>query len=128
MVRDRAVPRHRPLVLVAEQEHAGANKRAQWEINTRYGKGNTATYTVYGWMCGNTPWSPNVLVSIVDDFLGLDVTWLLGAVTLSLDAQGYRAELTLSPPEAYEVEPISPKRKKGDDTSMRWPDADTGAA
>lgn len=128
VVRDKAIPRHRPLVLVAEQEHAGANKRAQWEINTRYGKGNTATYTVYGWMCGSDPWSPNVLVSIVDGFLGLDVTWLLGAVTLSLDAQGYRAELTLSPPEAYEVEPISPKRKKGDDNSMRWPDADTGAA
>ena len=54
-------------------------------------------------------------------------TRLLGAVTLSLDAQA-TVRNSPSPPEAYEVEPISPKRKKGDDTSMRWPDADTGAA
>lgn len=127
IVRDRAVPRHRPLTLVAEQEHAGANRRAQWEVNTRYGRANMATFTVYGWTCGDSVWSPNVLVNIVDDFLGLDVTWLLGAVTLSLDDRGYRSELTLSPPEAYEVEPIRPKKKKGE-TSARWPDADTGNA
>lgn len=53
VVTDAAVPRHRPLVLVADQEHQGANKRAQWEVNIRYGKGNQATYTVYGWKDGD---------------------------------------------------------------------------
>lgn len=127
VARDAGVSRHRPLVLVAEQEHQGANKRAQWEINTRYGKGNVVTYTVYGWKDGDSVWAPNVLVDVRDAALGLDVTWLLGDVALTLDDQGYRAELTLSPPEAYEPEPVKPK-KPGKQSAAVWPGAKTGAA
>lgn len=127
VARDAGVPRYRPLTLVAEQEWQGANKRAQWEINTRYGKGNVAVYTVYGWKDGDAVWMPNVLAAVRDGFAGLDVTWLVGDVALTLDGQGYRAELTLSPPEAYEPEPVKPK-KKGKKSAAVWPGAKTGAA
>lgn len=125
MVTDAAVPRHRPLVLVADQEHQGANKRAQWEVNVRYGKGNQATYTVYGWKDGDALWTPNVLVRIVDPFMGLEATWLVGSVGWTLDERGYRSELTLNPPEAFDVEPVSPKKGKKDKETFRWPGADT---
>ena len=125
VVTDAAVPRHRPLVLVADQEHQGANKRAQWEVNVRYGKGNQATYTVYGWKDGDALWTPNVLVRIVDPFMGLEATWLVGSVGWTLDERGYRSELTLNPPEAFDVEPVSPKKGKKDKETFRWPGADT---
>lgn len=122
VVTDAAVPRHRPLVLVADQEHQGANKRAQWEVNVRYGKGNQATYTVYGWKDGDALWTPNVLVRIVDPFMGLEATWLVGSVGWTLDERGYRSELTLNPPEAFDVEPVSPKKGKKDKETFRWPE------
>lgn len=125
VVTDAAVPRHRPLVLVADQEHQGANKRAQWEVNVRYGKGNQATYTVYGWKDGDALWTPNVLVRIVDPFMGLEATWLVGSVGWTLDERGYRSEITLNPPEAFDVEPVSPKKGKKDKETFRWPGADT---
>ena len=125
VVTDAAVPRHRPLVLVADQEHQGANKRAQWEVNVRYGKGNQATYTVYGWKDGDALWMPNVLARIVDPFMGLEATWLVGSVGWTLDERGYRSELTLNPPEAFDVEPVSPKKGKKDKETFRWPGADT---
>lgn len=127
VVVDSAVPRFRSLTLLAEQEHQGAHDRAQWEINTRYGKGNTVTYTVYGWKQGDAVWTPNILVDVRDPFMGLDVTWLVGAVALTLDDQGYRAELTLSPREAYAVEPVAPKKSAGKSGSV-WPGAKTGKA
>ena len=128
VVRDAGVPRYRPLILIAEQEWQGANNRAQWEINTRYGKGNVASYTVYGWKDGERVWAPNVLADIRDSALGLEVSWLVGDVNLTLDDQGYRAELTLSPAEAFEIAPIRPhrhrrgRRKKSSDV---WPGAET---
>ena len=129
VVKDAGVPRYRPLVLIADQEWQGANNRAQWEINTRYGKGNVATYTVYGWKDREKVWSPNILVDIRDAALGLEDSWLVGDVNLTLDNQGYRAELTLSPAEAFDVSPVRPhrhrkgRRKKKSDV---WPGAETG--
>ena len=128
VVRDAGVPRYRPLTLIAEQEWQGANNRAQWEINTRYGKGNVVSYTVYGWKDGEKLWGPNVLADIRDAALGLEDTWLVGDVTFSLDDGGYRTELTLSPAEAFEISPIRPhghhrgRRKKKSDV---WPGAET---
>lgn len=126
VVYDAAVPRHRPLILIAEQEHQGINARAQWEANTRYGKGATATYTVYGWTTRAGLWSPGMLVDTRDGLLGLEATWLLSAVSLVLDDRGYRSEITLHPPEAYAVEPIAPRRKKKNNDAVLWPGASTG--
>ena len=131
VVRDAGVPRYRPLILIAEQEWQGANNRAQWEINTRYGKGNVVSCTVYGWKDGERVWTPNTLVSIRDAMLGLEDEWLVGDVTFSLDDRGCRTELTLSPAEAFEIAPIRPhrhrrgRRRKSSDV---WPDAETTKA
>lgn len=127
VVTDAGVPRHRPLVLVAEQEHQGAHERAQWEVNVRYGKGNTATYTVYGWKAGGKLWTPNTRVSIRDAFSGLDVSWLIGSVRWTLDDQGYRSELTIYPAEAFSPEPVKPKKGAGKSGAV-WPGAKTGKA
>lgn len=130
MVKDEAVPRYRPLTLIADQEWQGANKRAQWEINTRYGKGCSANYTIYGWKDGEKIWAPNVLVDIRDKALGLNVTWLVAEVSLILDDQGWRTELTLSPPEAFAPEPVSQKNKAAGTKKEKslWPGAETGGA
>lgn len=101
--RDANVTRHRPLIVLAEEnvEASSAQERAEWEASVRYGKGRRVTYTVHGWSHAGGLWTPNVLVPVRDDFLGLSCDLLLVEVRLLLDKQGRRSELALSPVEAY---------------------------
>ena len=114
VARDEAVPRYRPLTLVAEQEEFGnAGRRAQHEVNIRYGKGHNARARVCGWYA--TPgelWQPNRLADIMTGDL-LVATWLITEVTWRMDDNGCLTELTLHPAEAYDLVPVTPKSGKG---------------
>lgn len=117
VARDPGVPRYRPLTVVAEQQSEGGNaqQRAQWEANVRYGKGQTATYTVAGWYGGSRLWMPNTLVNIRDAFLGLVDTWLITGVAWNMDQDGWLTELTVNPREAYDTTPLAARKKKQKD-------------
>ena len=59
-------------------------------------------------------WRPNVIVTVLDDFLGLDGQYLVTSVALVRDNSGTRTSLSLTFPEAYETElPPKKRRKKG---------------
>lgn len=124
MARDPAVPRYRPLTLVAEQEEYGsASIRAQHEVNIRYGKGHPGRARVCGWYARSGElWQPNRLVDILGDKGRILATWLITEVTWRMDDGGCVTELTLNPREAYDLIPIAPKGKKGKGKSAgSWP-------
>jgi len=112
---DSRVPRYRPLTLVAEQEEYGsATTRARHEVAIRYGKGHKVTATVNGWFAGSELWRHNTLVDLLGDKGAVLKTLLIVGVTYKLsDADGWIADLTLSPKEAYDLIPEAPKGKKG---------------
>ena len=114
VARDEAVPRYRPLTLVAEQEEFGnAGRRAQHEVNIRYGKGHNARARVCGWYAKEGElWQPNRLADIMTGDL-LVATWLITEVTWRMDEGGCLTELTLHPAEAFDLVPVTPKSGKG---------------
>ena len=132
---DDGVTRYRPILIESDEQvrdHLGqftggkAKKplqlRAEWERNTRAGKSKQLSYEVcdpddlsLSWEMGRYGlWEPNVIVSVKDDFLGIDGQYLVTSVTLVRDDNGTRTSLALTAPEAYEVQyPPKKKAKKG---------------
>ena len=106
--KDPFVSRHRPLTIIAEQEAHGvsAAQRAQWEANTRYGKGKSVTYTVNGWYGGDILWEPNQMIQVTDSLIPLDNKWLIVSVAWSMDDGGWISALTIQPKSAYELIPV----------------------
>ena len=108
---DPNVRRNRKLYLVAEQAsgaQALVQRRAVWEMNRRYGRGNMVTVTVDSWRdAAGRLWTPNTLAPVSLPRLGLSGTQLcIGEVSYILDERGTRAEVTLAPTAAYQPEPI----------------------
>jgi len=135
-VRDSAITRYRPLVVLAEEHGHGATlrDRAEWEKNVRMGRGNRGSITVQGWRhAGGDLWQPNSLVRVRSPLLWLDADMLIVGCTWTLDERGTHTELTIARREAFDlIEGIgrsklskklndkeqSEKKKKGDDWSM----------
>lgn len=70
IVRDRRVPRYRPLVILPDDadDNTDLKERARWERNTRFGKAQRVTYTVPGWKHdGENLWKPNTVVAVDDN-------------------------------------------------------------
>lgn len=109
---DAGVTRHRPLVVLAEDQGEGASfgERAAWERNVRRGRSSRATVTVQGWQHAGGIWAPNLLVPVQSALLDIDAELLTASVTLTLDERGTTAELELCAAEAFDV--IAPKAKK----------------
>ncbi|WP_027366931.1 phage baseplate assembly protein [Desulfocurvibacter africanus] len=103
VAKDSRIARHRPLTVVAEEQidNAAAKVRAEWERNVRFGRSQRLVYTVDGWAHRDGLWTPNVIVSARDEYLGLKADRLLTSVALILDGDGLRSELTLMPREAF---------------------------
>ena len=120
--KDPWVKRYRPLTIVAEQESQGASaqQRAQWEANTRYGKGKSITYTVNGWYGGDLLWQPNHMVSIKDKFVSLYKEWLIVSVTWKMDDGGWITQITAQPKEAYDLIPVKKTSGKGKKEDGLW--------
>ncbi len=106
-VTDAGVKRHRPLVIIAEDDidRAGAKKRATWQRNVSAGRSRQATYTVQGWRhAGHELWQPNQLIEVEDSYANLGGGMLITSVTFLLDDKnGFTTELNMMPPEAFDL-------------------------
>lgn len=107
---DSGVRRHRPVVLQAEDGETDLTARGVWERNVRAGRARRLVYTVPGWQRDGGLWSPNLLVRVKDDQLGVDGELLVVTATLLLDGSGQRTELELTNRAAFTSAPLPPNR------------------
>ena len=103
--KDLGVRRFRPLELLAEEPGSIADyeARAKWEATTRQGKAIRATLLVQDWAHPGGLWLPNQRVRVVDPWLGVRREMLIAGVAWVLDDLGRRSELSIAPPEAFEL-------------------------
>lgn len=115
--RDSGVTRARPLILPHEGEGTidRMKKRAEWRAKRAAGNGATAQITVLGWRdSGGKIWTPNYLVHVEDDWIGIRGSMLIKSVTLDQTGDGddgTTATLTLADPRGYGGD--NPRGKSG---------------
>ncbi len=110
---DTDIERTRILLLDAEAraDKARCKLRAAWEAATRYGKSLRLSYVVQGWRQGDGRlWEPNQLVTVVDDYAGIDGEFLAIEVAYRLDEGGSFTTIQLAPIEGYE--PLAPHKPR----------------
>jgi len=103
--KDLAVKRFRPLDILAE-EPGGVGSyrdRAKWEASNRKGNALRAMLVVQDWAHPGGLWLPNQRVNVDDAWLGITREMLIAGVTWILDESGRRTELSIAPPEAFEL-------------------------
>lgn len=108
-------PRHRPLVIVSDVIDADLTQRGVWEQNTRVAQGMRLSISTPGWMSPRGPvWSPNDVVRIVDDYLGVDedLAVVSTELTMSSDA-GTITRLDLTALGALDPAPLSESEMEG---------------
>ena len=113
---DPAVKRHRPLVIVAEEQSTAdsARLRAEWEANVRAGRAQTADVTVQGWRdADGALWAPDRLVELKSPTLAIDARMLVVGVEFVRAGDGTTATLTLQPPEAWQQLPVPEEAETG---------------
>lgn len=116
---DEIIPRHRPLIVLAEghADNAALRDRAEWERNVRRGRSARGSVTVQGWMRPDGAlWQPNTLVPVTSPFLWLDnAEMLVVGCTWTLDANsGTLTELAIARPDAFQLlEGVSQSRLFG---------------
>lgn len=107
---DAGVRRHRPLLIVADEESTQATLEAsaKWEASVRAGRAQTVTATVSGWTTADGDlYRRNVLVPVKAPTLGLDAEMLIESVGFRRSArEGSTTELKLVLKEAYSLKPI----------------------
>jgi len=109
---DPNVSRYRPLIVQTECNTCDMNflpTRAAWEASHRSGRARRPALTLAGWRDANgSLYSPNTLIRVEDDFLGIHETLLVTAVRLSLSSdRGQLAELTLARKSAFDPAPLT---------------------
>ncbi len=107
--RDPAITRHRPLLVIGEDQSTVANlrKRAAWEASTRAAKAQRGVIPVAGWRAPTGAlWRPDLLVGVKAPFLMIDGTMLVSEVALVKDGRGTVTELIVTPPEAWSLLPV----------------------
>jgi len=103
---DKGVRRHRPLVLMAEDQGLDEElqKRAVWECNVRAGRSRRYSCTVRGWLDEEgRVWAPNTMACVEDDWLGIHARLLVSSVVLQKDKEGTTAALELVARETFDV-------------------------
>lgn len=105
------VMRYRPTVVTESgtMTPGFVNQLAVWKRNRQYGRSKQVRYTVRGWKHDAGLWAKNCLVQIKDNWVGINDWWLISTVDFFLDAKGQRVELTVTPKEAFDVEPFDDK-------------------
>lgn len=101
----RRLGRYRPLTVLADGPSTAADcrRRAEWQRNTAFGRGQGVVYTVTGWRHAGGLWTPNRLVHVNDPWLGLDGDRLIMSAQFLQDDAGRRTELRVMPPEAADL-------------------------
>lgn len=110
---DPGVARRRTLVVMAEDEADAASlkRRAEWEATVRAARALTVKAAVQGWTHPGGVWAPNTRVRLRSVLQRIDRELLIRDVDLIADERGTRAEMVLTPPEAYTLL-ARPARKK----------------
>jgi prophage tail gpP-like protein len=108
---DPAVKRHRPLMVIAEEQAtlASLTARAGWEANLRAAEGERVALTVQGWRDpAGAIWSADLVVPVFSPWLDIDGDQLIADVTFQLDGQGGSTTvLSCAPADAYRPAPPS---------------------
>lgn len=105
----------RQLVLIAENPASKAENvdRATWEANIRKARGRVYSVTVAGYRhggyAGGPLWQINELVTVKDDFAGIDAQMLVNTVTFNFDATGRTTTLSLVEKDAYTLALAEPE-------------------
>lgn len=101
---DGSVPRHRPLILIAEEPGNGATfaERVRWEQSVRRARAKRMRVTVQGWLdAGGKLWRPGTLADC--EFPRYTGQMLITAVRNTLSDAGTKTELELVLPGALNV-------------------------
>lgn len=111
-ITDLEITRYRPLVIVSDTPTTPEERlqRARLERDRRRARAKKAVYIVPGWTHSAGLWRPNLLVPVDDLRLDLKGEFLVGAVKYLKDEdKGSRTELSLYPPDAFDVPKEKPK-------------------
>ncbi len=104
-VKDPAIKRHRPLLLLAHHgvtSQAQLKDRATWERNVRAGHALRYVTLIPGVNAPNgKPWEPGTYCSVTDEALGLDSTMILVRANIRANSKDLATELEFTLPEAY---------------------------
>jgi prophage tail gpP-like protein len=104
VAKDSGVKRRRPLIVRHEGEVLTdrMKTRAEWHVKRGAGNAVTASITTMGWRDqGGTIWTPNFLVMVEDDWIGISGMMVIKSVTLDQqDGGGTTATLSLADPRA----------------------------
>lgn len=103
IARDDSVVRERPLIILheGEAEPDRMRKRAEWQVKRGAGNSVTAQIKVTGWRDDKGKiWSPNYLVHVEDDMIGINGLMIIKSVTLAQGPDGTTAALSLADPRA----------------------------
>jgi prophage tail gpP-like protein len=114
--RDPSVARHRPLMILAEDQgyQKSVKARAEWECRRRAARGARVYITVQGWRdAAGRVWRPNALSPVRSPTLGIDSELLIVEVRQTLDGRGTFTELTLSQRGGYDPDPANAKKRYG---------------
>ncbi|MFC0686393.1 phage baseplate assembly protein [Novosphingobium clariflavum] len=102
---DSGVTRHRPLLLIGEEQSdtASLKKRAAWEAAVRSGKGKPLDVEVPGWLTdAGKVWSPGARAACDIPSCKVSGDLLVQSVTLARnETDGTVTSMTLVPPEAW---------------------------
>lgn len=108
--KDAAVARYRPLIIIAEEQSdkASAQKRADWEANTRAARSQPGTALVQGWRDDRGQlWRPDSRIEIQAPSVYLAGEMLVSGVTFSRGNDGgTTTALQLERPEAWTLMPV----------------------
>lgn len=92
---------------------AHAKRRAEWEATVRAARGDTVTVTVQGWtQADGSVWPVNALVRVRSPRIDVDGDLLICQAVYGADEGGTTTQLTLRRPDAFQPEPVVPKRDK----------------
>lgn len=106
---DPAVKRHRPMVIIAEEQAdlASLKKRAEWEAVVRAARAQSADAVVTDWRRSDGAlWMPADSVELDAPAAWIRDRVMVAGVRFVVDERGRRAELHLVRPESYSQLPI----------------------
>ena len=109
---DEEIRQSRQLVLQAESASSDQQnqKRIEWEANIRKTRSFVYATTMSDFSINGKIWKPNQLVSVVDDFAGINAQLLINGVAFSQDRTGSSAVLALVDKNAYTLKLNEPEK------------------
>ncbi|GBQ69636.1 bacteriophage tail protein [Ameyamaea chiangmaiensis NBRC 103196] len=107
---DPGITRDRPLLIPCEAADGGlaiTKQRIQWEVNRRYGRSQRVDLTTDSWFdSAGEMWGINRIVPVTIPSAGRQMDMLIASVTFRKGHDGTHADLSLFPPQAFDVEPL----------------------